>query len=123
MPRTSPARASTDAGFTLAEVMVALVVATILLGVCAPALITALSSEERILVRREAEWAAQTLVARTELGEPVAEFLDLPGRRWLVRGETREATDGSLTRYWEVITLTAADQPESLVRLERRGRG
>lgn len=92
-------------GFTLLEVLVALVVVAIALGSLVRAGGLALGAQADIETRTQALWVADNVLAEARLGRQVA-----PGRR------QGDAVQGGRTWYWE--SLTEAAPGGELVRVD-----
>ena len=111
-PRTSPApRSDRRSGFTFIEVMVAIIVAGLLIGVSSVSLITSLRAEQQAAWLRDAVPLIRQVSVRTWIGAMADEPLAAP--EWEVSRST-SATDNGLWMTW---TLSPAQHPSLRITL------
>ena len=115
LPRPAPC-APASRGFTLVEVLVALLVAVLLVGALAPALISSLRLEETALAAQVAEFGADTVQARLlerQPADPAPEGLSM-------RREDVEIEQDKRRIRWAVWTLAPRERVSAASRVAWR---
>lgn len=115
-PRTSPAPASKPSdGFTFIEVLVAIIVAGLLIGVSSVSLITSLRAEQNAAWLRDTIPLLRQTTARTWLGTIIDEPVTDP--EWEIVGAADEKSDGG---PWQLWILSPKQRPSLRVTLASR---
>lgn len=96
-----------DAGFTLVEAMVALVIATVLTATTAAALIGSLRAEQAAGFSIESEFAAETLATQMYLK---VEAVDL-GVAWSIETTEQEVETETTRTIWSICKIHPNDRP------------
>jgi len=114
-PPTSPApRSDGRAGFTFIEVLIAIVVAGLLIGVSSVSLITSLRAEQQAAWLRDAVPLIRQVSVRTWIGALADEPLAAP--EWDVSRSTATTDNGT----WVTWTLSPAQRPSLRIMLAVR---
>lgn len=111
MRPTSPAHANKSDGFTFMEVMVALVMASILVGVTCTALVTALNAERLAGHMRTAGFMAQELTTLQYRAEAPTNLIQRVETEWVFGSNTVVQTSEETNITWQVWTLSPLDRP------------
>ena len=98
-------------GFTFVEVVIALAVASILLGVATSTVVTALRAEQTVLWRNEANLIADEMIAVTYLGEDPSNTIVKLDSSWTLENAIHELSNIT----WKAYTIYKKDRSSARI--------